>query len=247
MLNVAPAQNKGHPNLPQERADQLLLWGETIPSSRVGVRAQRTTAATIRAFDRDTEDEVALVLASSSISKCSILRSLGVDFYIDPADIDERQFDALPIHARVAALAQRKAETVALRHPDRLIIAADTLVCDSFGVIAKPRDENEAVKMLARLSGQTHRVVTGLHLIEARTQRACGTVAQTDVTFRSLSPETIQRYVQTKEPLGKAGGYALQGIGALLVHRIEGEFSNVLGLPVSAFVNALDTLGYRLL
>jgi septum formation protein len=188
-----------------------------------------------------------LVLASSSLSKREILTRLGLRFEIDPANVDEKSFQEANPEALVNALAIAKGTVVGERQPESLVLAADTVIVGSRGVIGKPADRADALEILTELNGCSHRVLTGLALFDMSTGRRSCKIAVTSVRFRKQSREALIRYVATGEPMGKAGAYALQGMGALLIEEVIGEYTNVLGLPVSAFVNALYELGYELI
>jgi septum formation protein len=145
-----------------------------------------------------------------------------------------------PVDRRVEKLALAKAEAVSARR-EGLILGADTLVCLHGEILGKPRDQAEAARMLRRISGQVHQVLTGLALVEGARQVCAHQL--TAVEMRSLTEAEIQRYVATGEPLDKAGAYGIQGKGAALVKRIDGCFYNVVGLPVSLLVQQLAKFG----
>lgn len=171
-----------------------------------------------------------LVLGSSSPRRARILSELGIPFEIDPAGIDE---DILPGESPETAaerLAAAKAADVAMRHPDRWVIAADTLVHVEGRILGKPSSDDEAASMLRSLSGREHRVVTAVRLLRG----AVGGIGETvwsGVRFAAMTDEEIAWYVATGEPRDKAGAYAVQGLGARFVERIDGSFTNVMGLP----------------
>jgi len=176
---------------------------------------------------------VALVLASASPQRRAILEQLGIEFTVQPAEIEE--LSAGDPREVVLENARRKAGAV----PGQFVLACDTEVNVDGVVFGKPSDELEAVRMLTELSGRTHEVLGGLVL--RRDGRECEAIASTDVYFRELEPEEIEAYVATGEWRGRAGGYAIQGKGAALVERIEGDFWNVVGLPVPALVRLLKS------
>lgn len=188
-----------------------------------------------------------LVLASASPARAALLRQAGIAFEVDPAHIDEQGVTAATTEALLCELAFRKASETGKRHPGKIILGADTVGLDDEGIFGKPDDAEHAAAMLARLSGRTHYVITGIVVLEQASGRYVTKVAKSAVKFRPLSPETITRYVATGEPIGKAGGYAIQGIGSLLVANIEGDYNNVVGLPMADFVDALRELGYQLI
>jgi septum formation protein len=197
--------------------------------------------------EKGTACPIQLVLASRSQARKDILQQLGLSFTIDPADIDENIQDRETPAEHVSELAYRKVVKVSGRHPSCLVIGADTVIVDDQGIIGKPHSPVEARAILARLSGKSHKVITGMAIINSATGASARKWDISTVTVRSLSPQTIERYIQTDEPFGKAGGYALQGLGALLIARVQGDYNNVLGLSITSFVEALEELGYELL
>jgi septum formation protein len=179
-----------------------------------------------------------LILASSSPRRASYLRDLGVPFRKIPADIDERRRRGERPHRYVRRLAVRKAEVVSARHEGSAVVGADTIVVVDGTILGKPRDAREAHRMLRKLSGRSHRVLSGMAIVDGRTsavQRVRSGVSSTRVFFRKLNEDEIRWYVDTGEPLDKAGAYGIQGKGGLFVRRIEGSFSNVAGFPVELF------------
>ena len=188
-----------------------------------------------------------LVLASASPARAALLRQAGIAFEVDPAHIAEQAVTAATTEALLCELAFQKALETGKRHPGKIILGADTVGLDDEGIFGKPDDADHAAAMLARLSGRTHYVITGITVLEQVTGRYINKIAKSAVQFRWLSPETIARYVASGEPIGKAGGYAIQGIGSLLVANIAGDYTNVVGLPLADFVDALRELGYELI
>jgi septum formation protein len=171
-----------------------------------------------------------LVLASASPRRKELLSELVGSFLIDPADLDE---DALTIkdpRETAERLAEAKARLVALDHAEDFVLGADTVVACRGVQLAKPNTDAEACAMLGLLSGKTHQVFTGVALIGPGFERVSSEVTQ--VTFRSLDEEEISAYVATGDPMDKAGGYGIQGGAKGFVARIEGSFTNVIGLPV---------------
>lgn len=170
-----------------------------------------------------------LVLASASPRRRDLLAQLKIVFEVDAADVDEspRAGEAGTVY--VERLAREKAAVVARRHPGALVLAADTSVIVDEVILGKPSSAAEAKQMLARLSGRSHQVKTG---IAVAGHSPAAQVVTTRVTFRTLNPAEIAWYVQSGEPLDKAGAYAIQGIGGFCVASIEGSHSNVVGLPL---------------
>lgn len=190
--------------------------------------------------DGSALDGVSIVLASSSSRRRDLLRELGLSFTVHAVDVDE-QADLPENPDEVACvLAERKATAVSERFRESLVIAADTIVVLDDTPFGKPADEDDAVRMLRALSGREHRVVTAVCVAHpARGIRRTQSVS-TSVRFRAVGDAEIRRYVATKEPFGKAGAYAIQGLGALLVAGIEGDYSNVVGLPLGVTLDLFE-------
>ena len=172
-----------------------------------------------------------LVLASRSPRRADLLTSAGYDFEVAPADIDERLLDGETPAAHVRRLAREKAARVARDHPGAIVLGADTVVVLDAVMLGKPADDADAASMLGRLSGRTHDVLTGVALHTRNAQRC--DVDSTRVTFRELTAAEVAWYVGSGEPGGKAGAYAIQGRAARFVTRIEGSYTNVVGLPIA--------------
>jgi nucleoside triphosphate pyrophosphatase len=198
------------------------------------------------------EKQVAvIVLASASPRRAELLASAGLPFVVVPSTVVEERLPDEPPGAFVRRLAAAKARDVAAARPDgrspgatrEFVLAADTDVVLDGDVLGKPRDENDARAMLARLSGRVHDVVTGYEVYDAAAGRADGAVVRTRVEFAALSRGEIDAYVATGEPMGKAGGYAIQGRAAGMVRRIEGSYTNVVGLPLREVLETLARMG----
>ncbi len=170
----------------------------------------------------------AIILASGSPRRSQILTRMGVAFEKHAAEVDEHC--ALGAREAVAELSQRKAREVSARFPGRVVLAADTLVALENQPLGKPEDEEEACRMLERLSGREHQVYTGVCVVDAQGRMFSG-VEATDVRFRRLTEQEIRAYVQTGEPMDKAGAYALQGGAGRWVTQVKGSRFNVIGLP----------------
>ena len=171
-----------------------------------------------------------LILASGSPRRKEILSTMGLSFTVDVSDVDET-FSGSPQDA-VLELSKRKAMAVAERYEDVLVLAADTLVYAD-AVLGKPENREHAVCMLQALSGQWHSVFTGLTLVHPASGRVEQRVCQTRVHFVKMTAEEIEAYVDSKEPMDKAGAYGIQGLGGMFVDQIEGSYSNVVGLPMA--------------
>ncbi|MFA5401000.1 MAG: Maf family protein [Dehalococcoidia bacterium] len=187
-----------------------------------------------------------IVLASSSPRRRELLENIGLTFTVDTSEIHEAQ----PAGSKPAELAKtlslHKARAAALRHADSIIIAADTIGVLEGRILGKPLDAPHARKMLAEMSGTCHSVITGFTVVDSATGRAVSRTVETKVYFRKLNKSEIDRYVRTGEPLDKAGAYAIQGLGALLVEKIEGDYSNVIGLPLCELAVVLKRFGVTL-
>ncbi|TVP75653.1 MAG: septum formation inhibitor Maf [Gemmatimonadales bacterium] len=182
-----------------------------------------------------------LVLASGSPRRAEILSTLGIAFRVQVADIDETPRPGESPPALVERLAREKSAAVA-PGADAPVLAGDTVVVVDGRVLGKPADADEAVAMLLALSGRSHRVLSSLALVEPDGAVRSG-VEATRVTFRELDAEEIRAYVATGEPMDKAGAYGIQGRGAALVRGLEGDYSGVVGLPVSLLVRLLAERG----
>ncbi len=183
-----------------------------------------------------------IVLASASPRRRHLLEMLGIPHVVQPADVDETRLRGEVPEAMAVRLAAAKASAVHVRRPDDLVLAADTVVTIDDQVLGKPEDPADAERMLALLSGRGHRVVTGVALaLPGGDVRDRYDV--THVWFRELSPELIRSYVATGEPLDKAGSYGVQGVGAVLIERVDGDFFSVMGLPLRLVVELLEDAG----
>lgn len=184
-----------------------------------------------------------IILASGSPRRRELLTQIGVrDYRILSSDVDEKVNRDMPPDQMVEVLSRRKAEAVrALAGDDALIIAADTVVSLEGEVLGKPADETDAFRMLSALSGNRHQVYTGFTVL--RGGEIVTGHEMTDVCFRELETQEILDYIATGEPMDKAGAYGIQGIGAVLVSGIEGDYFNVMGLPVYRLGRVLAGFG----
>lgn len=186
-----------------------------------------------------------IILASASPRRRELLAGLGLEFDILPAQGPEHAPPHSSAADTVKALSAAKAAEIAARHPDALVIGADTVVEVDGCLLGKPADEAEAAAMLRRLSGRDHRVHTGVTL--ARGDRLLSRAEQTTVRFRPLSEGEIAAYVASKEPMDKAGAYAIQGLASLFIRGIEGDYFNVVGLPLCLLGQMLEEFGVSIL
>jgi septum formation protein len=168
-----------------------------------------------------------------------------VRFSTRAVDLDERLEEGEPVTEYVARLAREKARVSA--DPGELVLAADTTVAVGQTVLGKPRDEREARQMLRKLAGRAHQVASGVALFDVDTDRLELEVVSSRVRIAEMSDEEIRWYVETGEPADKAGAYAIQGLGALFVEEIEGNYTNVVGLPLPATARLFRRLGFELL
>ena len=184
-----------------------------------------------------------IVLASASPRRRELLDLVGIPHAVDPADIDESIHDNELPAAHVERLARAKAVKVAERHSGALVIAADTIVLLDGHIMGKPRTRAEAIAMLSDLAGVTHTVVTGMAC--AFNGKLESSVDHVSVTFRDLSEEEILEYVATGEPMDKAGSYGIQGYGATIVRRIDGDYFAVMGMSLVRLVELMQRLRIR--
>ncbi len=192
-------------------------------------------------------DDGRLLLASGSPRRCALLRLLGVPLLVRPLDVDEEALTEEPPRAYLKRVVQCKGEAAtALSVSGGLaacpaLLVADTIVVVDGGIVGKPRDDQQAAAMIGRLAGRGHEVMTRF-LLRRRDGREVAQTVVTAVTFRALEEEEVGAYVATGEGRDKAGGYAIQGVGAALVSRIDGSYSNVVGLPLAEVWVALRRL-----
>ncbi|HWH69266.1 MAG TPA: Maf family protein [Candidatus Sulfotelmatobacter sp.] len=181
----------------------------------------------------------ALILASASPRRSELLRQLGVDFKVVPSEAVEIHHQDLTAREVSQINAYRKARAVAKKHPDALVLGADTLVYLETTLFGKPGSLEEAYQMLEQLQGRTHHVVTAICLMHLRERRQRTISEITAVTFRPLDAVTIRRYLTKVNPLDKAGAYAIQEEGELIVEQIAGSYTNVVGLPTERLSSEL--------
>jgi septum formation protein len=187
-----------------------------------------------------------VVLASSSPRRRELLERAGLKFTVDSSETDERLNGTVDPVEMARSISWMKASSAVSRHPGSIIIAADTFGVLDGSLLGKPGDAAHAREMLALMSGKCHEVITGFTIIDADSGKAVSHVVKTRVHFKRLSEAQIKKYVETGEPLGKAGAYAIQGKGADLVEKIEGDYYNVIGLPVRALAIELKKFGIEL-
>jgi septum formation protein len=184
-----------------------------------------------------------LILASKSPRRYELLKQMGLDFEVIPSEAAEDFLNTESPREHVIRLAEAKAREVASKHPDRWVVAADTVVYINGSILGKPKCQEEAVEMLRRLSGQEHRVLTGFSVCHLEKGENDHEAVQTLVRMKPLTSAEIAWYVQTGEPFDKAGGYAIQGVGSFMIESIQGSYTNVVGLPLCELIQMLTRLG----
>ena len=182
-----------------------------------------------------------IILASASPRRRELLAQIGVSFEVVTADIDETPLPGEEHRAYTFRLAEGKARAVLTLHPDAVVIGADTTVTIDGELLGKPRDAADAERMLLLLQGRTHQVSTGVAVLSA--SRVLRAVETTDVTVAPMSVDEIRAYIATGEPMDKAGAYGIQGAFAQWIPRIEGDYFNVVGLPLAAVAGLLRDAG----
>lgn len=184
-----------------------------------------------------------LILASRSPRRSELLRRLGLEFRVVAATVDESYVDHEMPADHAERLAREKASAVARDEPGALVIGCDTIVIIDSDVLGKPRDSADAIRMLGRLAGRQHEVITGVAV--AFEGRVTSAVERVRVRFRPLDEAECEAYVATGEPMDKAGAYGIQGLGSALVQSIEGDYFAVVGLPVVRTLELLRRAGWR--
>ncbi len=187
-----------------------------------------------------------IVLASASEGRAELLRRTGIPFTVEASRCAEESGPCAP-EQYVQLLALRKARDVASRRPDAVVIGADTIVELDGEVLGKPESVGRAERMLAQLCGRYHNLLTGLAIVDSLDGAEYVGLESTRVHMRALTPAQIAAYVASGEPVGKSGSYEIQGLGATIIDRIEGDFSNVVGLPMAHLARALEQFGVHIL
>jgi septum formation protein len=191
-----------------------------------------------------------LVLASASPRRQELLRAAGIEFIVQPSNVDETLRAGEAPREFAERLAREKASTVWKVRPQDIILGADTIVVIDDSILGKPLDQNDAIRMLRTLSGREHRVITGVAVVSAQHPVSSENVQPliriaceiTTVTMSEISDADIHNYVKTGEPMDKAGAYAIQGIASRWIPQIEGDYSNVVGLPIALVYRMLKEL-----
>jgi len=188
-----------------------------------------------------------IVLASASPRRKELLTLAGLKFIVDAGNYEEDLALGLKPHDLAKFLSREKARAVSHKYRNAIIIAADTFIVFRNELLGKPHTDREAVRMLTLLSGKSHAVITGYTVLDTKSGRTLSRSVETEVWFKRLSPAEIRAYVKTGEPLDKAGAYAIQGKGSLIVKKIDGDYCNVIGLPLATLAETLKTFGIRVL
>jgi septum formation protein len=188
-----------------------------------------------------------IILASASPRRKELLEKIGLKFEVDASGCDEEINAGLDPQEIVRQLSIKKAKSVAARHKNAIVIAADTIGVMGDKILGKPHTEDEACKMLHEISGKSHLVITGFSILDTATNKIVTGIANTRVYIKKLTGQEIDAYVKTGEPLDKAGAYAIQGMGAVIVEKIEGDYYNVMGLPLHALTEALKEFGIKII
>ncbi len=188
-----------------------------------------------------------IVLASSSPRRKELMEQIGLKFIIDRNDQPENLERDLSPRELAQVLSREKAQAVAPKYPDALIIAADTFGILRRKIIGKPHTPEEATRILQTLSGKSHLVITGLTILDTKNRQNVTFSVETRVYFKKLSHTEIKNYVKSGEPLDKAGAYAIQGMGSIFIEKICGDYYNVMGLPLNALAENLKKFGMCIL
>ena len=188
---------------------------------------------------QNSDKSQGIILASKSPRRRYLLEQAGLQFSVIPSSFDENSVAMEKPALYVRKLAECKADIVAAAYPDHWVIGADTIVLIDKDILGKPSSDHEARKMLRRLSAKTHQVLTGYCVCCKNRERFFSETVSTDVCFKDLSAPEIEWYIHSGEPFDKAGSYAIQGLGTFLVKRINGSYTNVVGLPVCEIVEFL--------
>ena len=187
-----------------------------------------------------------IILASASPRRKKVLGTTGLKFDICVSDYEEDLNMKKEPRSLARFLSRKKAEDVAHKYKNAIIIAADTFIVFSGKLLGKPHTAKEATKMLLMLNGKAHSVITGFTVLDTGSNKLVSRSVETKVYFKKLAQKEIKAYVNTKEPLDKAGAYAIQGLGSILIEKIEGDFLNVVGLPLAALTESLKKFGVKL-
>ncbi len=185
-------------------------------------------------------EQIDIILASASPRRYELLQTAGLNFKVVPSEFDESSVNISDPVDYVKEVSRQKGKIVSWKYPDHLVISADTIVVIEDKILGKPEHEDNAFEMLKLLSGKTHLVYTAFSLFIKSYEKEHTSLTSTEVTFRKLKDEEILAYINTGEPFDKAGAYAIQGQGQMLVEKINGCYSNIVGFPLASFFTELD-------
>ncbi len=188
-----------------------------------------------------------IILASASPRRKLLLEKIGLIFEVEPSNYEEDMPMGLEPHGFAKKLSLKKARVVAGKNKNSIVIAADTFIVFCGQILGKPYTEKDAREMLEAISGKYHNVITGFSIIDTGKNKTLSRSVETKVYIRKLTLVEIDAYVKSGEPLDKAGAYAIQGLGSIFVEKIEGDYYNVVGLPLSALTEALKEFGINVL
>jgi septum formation protein len=198
-------------------------------------------------FARINDEMKKIILASSSPRRKELLDQIGLKFEVVPSNHVEDTSSRQNPHELARLISRNKALAVANSYKNAIIIAADTFIIFHGSILGKPHTEGDAREMLKKLSGRTHSVITGFTIIDTDSNKTVSKSVKTKVHIKKLSSREIDTYVKSKEPLDKAGAYAIQGLGAVIIDKIEGDYFNVMGLPLCALTQCLQDFGIDVL
>ncbi|MCK4525174.1 MAG: septum formation inhibitor Maf [Candidatus Andersenbacteria bacterium] len=188
-----------------------------------------------------------IILASGSPQRKKLLETIGLDFEIEKSNYKEDISEKIPAYKLAQKLALGKAQDVAQKHKNAIIIGADSFVVLGKEFLGKPHTPQKAKEILKKISGKKHQLITGIAIIDTKRNKIFTDYEITEVWLKKLNAKEINSYVKTKEPLDKAGGYAIQGIGSILIEKINGNYTNVVGLPINKVYKYLLKLGVNIL
>ena len=188
-----------------------------------------------------------IILASQSPRRQQLLNQIGLDFEIAPSDYKEDFSLELPPRELVQLFSQEKARDITGKYPEHIIVAADTIVVLGKQILGKPETPDKAKETLNRISGQKVTSITGVTVLKTPERQESSQIVETDIWIKELTETEIDNYVATEEPLDKAGAFAIQGTGALITEKIEGSYSNVVGLPLLETYQILKKMGIKVI
>lgn len=188
-----------------------------------------------------------IILASASPRRKELLEKIGLKFEVEPSNYAENMRSKLSPDELARSTSLEKAKVVAGKHKNAIVIAADTFIVFRGKILGKPNTQAEARKMLMTLKGKSHSVITGFTILDTDKNKVLTKSVETIIHIKNLTSEEVDAYVKSKEPLDKAGAYAIQGLGSVIVERIEGDYFNVIGLPLSVLAEGLKEFGINIL